>query len=124
MRVKPLVCYDLRFPVWSRNRNDYDVLVYIANWPAIRSHVWKSLLIARALENQAYVIGVNRVGEDGMGIAYSGDSKVINPKGEEIACIEPNIEDHVTIRLSNDELIRFREKFPVWKDADSFTLDD
>ena len=81
-RFRPLICYDLRFPVWSRNRSDYDVLIYVANWPESRREVWKNLLIARALENQAFVVGVNRIGKDGRDISYSGDSLVIDPRGQ------------------------------------------
>lgn len=80
-RILPLVCYDLRFPVWSRNRNDYDLALYVANWPAPRSLHWQVLLTARAIENQAYVAGCNRVGTDGNGHHYRGDSRVINPQG-------------------------------------------
>lgn len=84
-RILPLVCYDLRFPVWSRNLNDYDLALYVANWPAPRSLHWQALLTARAIENQAYVAGCNRVGSDGNGCHYRGDSRVINPQGEIIA---------------------------------------
>jgi predicted amidohydrolase len=126
MRFKPLICYDLRFPVWSRNRtfNEYDILVYIASWPSPRRMVWKSLLQARAIENQAYVLGVNRTGKDGMGISYHGDTMAFNARGEELACMDMDIRGHITIQLSKQELARFREKFPVWKDADPFTLED
>ena len=121
-RVKPLVCYDLRFPVWSRNRQDYDILVYLANWPAPRRDVWLTLLKARALENQAYLIGVNRVGRDGMDIQYRGDTMALNAKGQTIASLGTDKVGALTVSLSLDELVTFREKFPVWKDADSFTM--
>ena len=121
-RIFPLICYDLRFPVWSRNRGDYDLLFYIANWPESRRHVWKSLLVARALENQVYVVGVNRIGSDGMGLTYAGDSMVIDPKGKIISTTEPYVESSETVTLSLSELNRFREKFPVEKDADDFEL--
>lgn len=122
-RFRPLVCYDLRFPVWSRNRQDYDVLVYIANWPASRKDVWMALLRARAIENQAYTIGVNRVGKDGMGIRYSGDTVVFDAKGNELASLEPDKPGIQIIRLSLEELNAFRSKFPAWRDADPFTLE-
>lgn len=88
--IRPLICYDLRFPVWSRNKGDYDVLVYVANWPAARRDVWTSLLKARAIENQVYVIGVNRIGRDGMGIEYAGDSLVFDAKGKVLASLPEN----------------------------------
>jgi omega-amidase len=123
-RFLPLICYDLRFPVWSRNRNDYDVLVYLANWPAPRKDVWSSLLKARAIENQAFVIGVNRVGKDGMGIEYSGDSLAFNAKGRRIASLGTERAGTRIVRLNLNDLNAFREKFPAWRDADLFTLCD
>lgn len=121
--IAVLVCYDLRFPVWSRNvDNEYDLLIYTANWPQSRIKVWDTLLIARAIENQTYVCGVNRVGEDGEGIAYNGSSKVINAKGNEILTTPLNQPKIETIDLSITELNDFRTKFPVWKDADGFNL--
>ncbi len=120
--LRPLICYDLRFPVWSRNTSDYDVLLYVANWPESRREVWKSLLVARALENQAYVVGVNRIGEDGRGISYSGDSLLINPRGEIISHVEPYKQGIGTVNISLEELRAFRDKFPVHLDADSFTI--
>ena len=119
-RVRPLICYDLRFPVWSRNRDDYDLLVYIANWPEPRREVWKTLLKARAIENQAFVIGVNRIGKDGNGIDYSGDSLAIDPKGIVISHIQPYEEKIELITLSLREVNDFRKKFPVSMDADEF----
>jgi predicted amidohydrolase len=123
-RIRPLICYDLRFPVWSRNTRDYDILVYVANWPAPRRDVWISLLKARAIENQAYVIGVNRMGKDGMGISYKGDSLVYGPKGNVMGELPPDKAGILLVSLSLDELKAFREKFPVWKDADSFRIED
>jgi omega-amidase len=121
-KIFPLICYDLRFPVWSRNvANEYDLLIYVANWPQARSAAWKTLLKARAIENLSYCAGVNRVGEDGKGIIYSGDSQVISYKGEELfnagdqECIH-------TMSLSHDELRTFREKFPADLDADKFEI--
>ncbi len=123
-RFRPLICYDLRFPVWSRNRSDYDILIYVANWPASRRHVWKSLLLARALENQSYVIGVNRIGKDGNGVLYYGDSMIIDPRGNVLSKTQPNTESFETVSLSLNELIDFRKKFPVSMDADEFRLTD
>ena len=119
-----LVCYDLRFPVWARNvDNEYDLLVYVANWPASRSNVWNALLIARAIENMSYVCGVNRIGADGNGLKYEGSSKMINARGEEIITIALNQELVETVCISKRELEKFRAKFPVWKDADSFNIE-
>ncbi len=121
-RVKPLICYDLRFPVWSRNRNDYDVLVYVANWPEVRRRVWNTLLSARAMENLSYVVGVNRVGIDGMGIQYCGDSMALNYYGEVISSHTEPTEWLETVDLDREALERFRNKFPAWRDADSFEI--
>ncbi|MFP4042117.1 MAG: amidohydrolase [Bacteroidales bacterium] len=121
-RIHPLICYDLRFPVWSRNRGDYDLLIYVANWPESRRHVWKTLLVARALENQVYVVGVNRIGKDGQNISYAGDSMIIDPKGRIISETKPNEENIETRELSLKSLNEFREKFPVGKDADYFEI--
>jgi len=130
--IKPLICYDLRFPVWSRNhfkklseiavQAEYDVLIYIANWPEARAYPWKQLLIARAIENQCYVIGVNRIGEDGNGIKHSGDSMVINPRGEVISTTKANEKSIETIYLDRNYLDEFRKIFPVGLDADSFDI--
>ncbi|MFT4595645.1 MAG: omega-amidase [Bacteroidia bacterium] len=122
-KMMPQVCYDLRFPVFSRNlKSDrYDVLFYIANWPKARASAWKSLLVARAHENQCYVVGVNRVGADGNGIEYQGDSMVISPKGEVLAHLEEN-EALETVALNWGELSSFRDKFRPLNDADNFEL--
>ncbi|MFO0356859.1 MAG: amidohydrolase [Sphingobacteriaceae bacterium] len=125
--VCPLVCYDLRFPVWSRNRFkngkwDYDVLIYVANWPEVRNYPWKQLLIARAIENQCYVVGVNRIGKDGNEFAHSGDSMVINPRGEIISKTAAHTESIETITLDRAYLDEFRKVFPAGLDADDFTL--
>ena len=118
-----LVCYDLRFPVWSRNvDNAYDLLLYVANWPAVRIHTWHVLLEARAMENLAYVCGVNRTGEDGDGLAYNGGSKVIDAKGGVMLALPDNQTAVATVELSKESLERVRTKFPVWKDADKFVL--
>jgi predicted amidohydrolase len=126
-KVHLLVCYDLRFPVWARQQFDeqgnyeYDVLVYVANWPEKRSTAWKSLLQARAIENQCYVVGVNRVGKDANDIIYSGDSMVIDPLGE-ILYQKANEEDVATLTLDKDHLDAVRKRFPFWRDADNFDI--
>jgi predicted amidohydrolase len=121
-RIRPFICYDLRFPVWTRNvGNRYDLALYIASWPAVRRDHWKLLLQARAVENLSYVAGVNRVGVDGNGVAFAGDSAVIGPAGE-ILCCERDRPVVRTLRLSYENLQAFREKFPAWKDADTGLL--
>lgn len=122
-RICPLVCYDLRFPVWSRNNEAYDLLVYVANWPRQRDEVWNTLLKARAIENQVYVVGVNRVGQDGQMIHYSGYSHVLDAKGTLLANAEINQEAVLKAELSYPDLQRFRTVFPVLKDADHFHLE-
>jgi omega-amidase len=127
-KINLQVCYDLRFPVWSRQQApdggfEYDVLLYVANWPQRRSLAWKTLLQARAIENQCYVIGVNRVGEDGKGIYHSGDSMVIDPLGE-ILYHQADKEDSFTITLDKEVLQTVREKFPFWRDADRFRIEE
>ena len=117
-----LICYDLRFPVWARNRNnEYDLLIYVANWPASRVKVWDVLLKARAIENMAYVCGVNRIGTDGLGLNYVGRSVVVNPRGEELALFG-NEEQMETVNLSYSAMEKLRNSFPVWKDADKFDI--
>jgi omega-amidase len=124
-RFCPLVCYDLRFPVWSRNvklpqqRPDYDVLIYVANWPAVRREAWKSLLVARAIENQAYVVGVNIVGKDGNNIQYSGDTMVIDYSGT-ILYSKFDECDLATHTLNYENLTQFRQKFSFLDDQDIF----
>lgn len=121
-RICPLICYDLRFPVWSRNQhNQYDLLLYVANWPEKRSLAWQTLLQARAIENLAYVAGVNRVGEDGNGIAYSGDSVAHEPNGQ-VIWRQSQIEAIQTLTLSKKTLENYRKTFPAYLDADDFTL--
>jgi predicted amidohydrolase len=121
-KVCPLVCYDLRFPVWARNSDlAYDLLIYSACWPAPRDAVWNTLLAARALENQAYVAGINRVGKDGMDISYLGNSQVISPKGE-ILNSKSSKERVFQVTINKKELNDFRSKFPVYLDADRFNL--
>jgi predicted amidohydrolase len=145
-KICPMICYDLRFPVWSRNvefkiessklkaqnchpepiegqaANAYDILIYIANWPAARKAPWCKLLEARAIENQCFVVGVNRVGQDGKQIDYSGNSAIINPKGEVVSTVPENENTVQTIPISLQELNDFREKFPVGKDGDGFEV--
>lgn len=116
----PLICYDLRFPVWSRNTENYDVLIYLANWPAPRQHVWLNLLVARAIENQSYCIGVNRVGNDGAGVSYIGGSALVSPKG--FADFMSEKEAVKTVGISYSELKQFRKTFPVLNDRDSFEI--
>jgi predicted amidohydrolase len=121
-KIRPFICYDLRFPVWSRNTdNEYDLAVYIANWPERRSAHWKNLLQARAIENQAYVIGVNRIGKDGKGVYYSGDSSIIDPLGE-ILFRNSHAPCLYTAQLDYDLLDKYRRSFPAWMDVDHFVL--
>ncbi|MFT7286652.1 MAG: omega-amidase [Halieaceae bacterium] len=120
-RIKPEVCYDLRFPVFSRNRQDYDLLFYVANWPAPRAMHWRTLLRARAIENLACVVGVNRIGSDANGLRYSGDSLAIDARGELLADLagRASIE---TVTFSGDLLLAYRESFPTHLDADDFHI--
>jgi omega-amidase len=125
-KINLQVCYDLRFPVWARQQTkeettEYDVLIYVANWPERRSHAWKTLLCARAIENQCYVVGVNRVGTDGNNIYHSGNSLVIDPLGQVLYHMADE-EDVFTITLQKEKLEEVRERFPFWKDADSFNI--
>jgi omega-amidase len=126
-KINLLVCYDLRFPVWSRQSPDaedqpeFDVLIYVANWPERRNHAWKTLLQARAIENQSYVVGVNRVGKDGSDLYHSGDSMIVDPLGE-VLYHKKDAEDIFTITIDKAHLQNVREKFPFWKDADDFTI--
>ncbi len=128
-RICPLVCYDLRFPVWSRNRWNasikklsYDVLIYVANWPQVRASAWKTLLDARAIENLSFVVGVNRVGTDGNGVEYNGNSAVIGPKGDPIFQVEGE-EAIKTVELNAHSLQAFRDRFPAYLDADDFSIE-
>jgi len=116
------ICYDLRFPVWSRNRGTSDVIIYSANWPAVRSYAWKSLLVARAIENQCYVLGVNRIGTGPDATSYSGDSVIIGPKGDILAYLDPDTEGVITAELSKESLEKYRADMPVWRDADKFSI--
>ncbi|UAY52005.1 amidohydrolase [Ferruginibacter albus] len=124
-KVNLQVCYDLRFPVWARQQikdePEYDVLIYVANWPDKRIHAWKTLLCARAIENQCYVIGVNRVGNDGNTIYHSGNSLIVDPLGQVLYHMADE-EDVFTIALEKEKLEEVRTKFPFWKDADDFNI--
>lgn len=134
-KINLLVCYDLRFPVWSRqtspsislskeegvNSLEYDAIIYVANWPDRRSIAWKTLLVARAIENQCYVVGVNRVGNDGNNIYHSGDSMVVDPLGE-ILYYKKDDEEIATTTIDKAHLQAVREKFPFWRDADRFLI--
>jgi len=121
--ILPLVCYDLRFPVWSRApKKEFDVIIYIANWPESRSKQWQILLRARAIENQVYVAGVNRVGKDGFDVMYRGDSVIVDPIGK-IIKQDADKEFIHTTSLSREKLEKYRAKFPVWMDSDTFKVD-
>jgi predicted amidohydrolase len=129
-KILLLVCYDLRFPVWSRQqfpidaveRNpEYDLIIYVANWPERRNHAWKTLLQARAIENQCFVAGVNRVGEDGTGIIHSGDSMLVGPLGE-VLFTEANSEVILTHTIHKTDLDALRSKLPFLKDGDNFII--
>ena len=120
-KICPLICYDLRFPVWSRNTADFDLLIYVANWPETRALHWKSLLQARAIENQCYTIGVNRVGVDQKELIYSGDSSLIDYSGTVIYCTTKT-EDTFTITLSKDAQLNYRTKLAFLPDRDDFQI--
>lgn len=120
-RIRLSVCYDLRFPVWLRSRQDYDALLCVANWPAARQTAWNTLLRARAVENLCYAIAVNRIGRDGNGVGYSGGSAVYGPEGEALAEVFDR-EAVVELSLDLDELDTYRQRFPAWRDADGFKI--
>jgi len=122
-RILPLICYDLRFPVWSRRttRQDYDLIIYEANWPERRVQAWSQLLIGRAIENQCYVAGVNRVGNDGNEVYYSGESAVIDFKGDKIGAIGSE-EGYIHCNLNYDALALFRRQLAFFKDGDEFEI--
>ena len=118
VRYAPFICYDLRFPVWTRNIQNYDVAIYVANWPSSRINVWDTLLKARAIENQSYVIGVNRVGRDGMDLLYSGNSMLVDPMGQVVDRVESGVEKLLKVNIDINKLSKFRTRFPVLKDMD------
>jgi len=121
-RILPQICYDLRFPVWFRNRNDYDLIINVANWPAVRKQVWETLLSARAIENQCYVVGLNRVGPAGDGLEHTGNSMLLDFKGDVIESIPDNLEGVITRTIDLGEQNLFKEKFPAYLDADDFEI--
>ncbi|MBX7243478.1 MAG: nitrilase family protein [Bacteroidia bacterium] len=127
-KINVLICYDLRFPVWCRNRtnsdgeSEYDILVYVANWPERRIHHWDKLLVARAIENQSFVIGVNRTGKDGNDINYTGNSAAIDFTGEYLWKDSEGKEGVYYVNLERSGLLEYRKRFPVWQDADEFKL--
>lgn len=120
-KIMPRICYDLRFPVWNRS-SEVDLQIYVASWPAARVSAWTTLLKARAIENQCYTMGVNRIGKDGNGIEFNGKSLVVDPKGIEMTDVDYEDDGFIYATLDYEELIRFRQKFPVSKDADSFQI--
>lgn len=119
--LQPLICYDLRFPVWSRNTNDYDIAIYVANWPKVRREAWLALLRARAIENQCYCIGVNRSGKDGNKLEYSGDTVVFDFEGNQMDALGPE-ELILNIELDKNELMSFRSRLPFLEDRDEFII--
>ena len=121
-RICPLICYDLRFPVWSRNTNEYDLLVFVANWPSIRIHAWDTLLKARAIENMSYCIGVNRVGEDTNGYKYNGHTTAYDFLGKEIASTSEGKEDLLQCVISKSKQHEIRQKLNFLNDQDSFEI--
>ena len=121
-KICPLICYDLRFPVWSRNDCQYDCVIYIANWPAPRVDAWSALLRARAIENQCFSIGVNRIGMDGSGIKYSGGSAAFSPRGQLLTSFQDDMEKVEILEIEKNELIDMRRKFPVHLDQDHFEV--
>mgnify|MGYP000500878236 CR=1 FL=1 len=121
-KIRPLICYDLRFPVWARNTEDYDVLLYLANWPKPRVSAWDALLKARAIENMCYCIGVNRVGVDGVNSIYSGHSAAYDVLGEMITSFEPNQEDTQIVTLEKRHIQAYRNKLKFLDDRDAFSI--
>lgn len=121
-RILLLVCYDLRFPVWSRNQNDYDMILIVANFPEPRRYAWNTLLPARAIENQCYIAACNRVGLDGNGVNYTGDSQIIDPQGKIIVLANPNENQIISSKIDIQEVVNFRKSFPAHLDADGFII--
>ena len=121
-RILLLVCYDIRFPVWSRNRNDYDMILVVANFPEPRRYAWNTLLPARAIENQCFVVACNRVGKDGNGVNYTGDSQMIDPQGKVLKIGNQNENQIISSNLTLSDITAIRKSFPVNLDADEFTI--
>lgn len=121
-RINPQICYDLRFPAWCRNQEDFDLQLFVANWPERRVKAWSTLLKARAIENMTYVAGLNRVGEDGNGVNHSGHSAVHDPLGEKIAAVRPGQAGVTQVILEQAALQKYREKLGFLKDRDQFSL--
>jgi predicted amidohydrolase len=121
-RIMPLVCYDLRFPVWCRNTTDVDLQIFVANWPERRSMPWKALLKARAIENMCFVVGLNRVGDDGNQVAHSGDSMVLDELGNELLTLTPFEEEVATVKISRSSMLQSRKRFQFLSDRDSFNF--
>lgn len=121
-KICPLICYDLRFPVWARNTENYDVLIYVANWPKPRISAWDTLLKARAIENMSYCIGVNRVGVDGVNCEYPGHSAVYDVLGNPLATFKPHEEDTQIITLEKRHVQAYRNKFKFLNDRDAFSI--
>ncbi len=120
-KICPMICYDLRFPVWSRNKNEYDLLIYLANWPTKRIAHWRALLQARAIENQCYVAAVNRIGQDGNNLDYCGGSTLIDPAGE-IIWQQEDEATNLTFNINKENIIKIREQLPFLKDQDEFEI--
>jgi len=122
IRILLQVCYDIRFPVWSRNCNDYDMILIVANFPENRRHAWNTLLPARAIENQCFVAACNRVGKDGNGVNFTGDSQIIDPLGKILVSAKANENQIISTHITLQELTSFRNSFPAYLDADDFTI--
>ncbi|AOT06473.1 nitrilase-related carbon-nitrogen hydrolase [Pseudoalteromonas luteoviolacea] len=121
-KLLPQVCYDLRFPVFQRSKNDYDVMVNVANWPSARRYAWDTLLRARAIENQCFVLATNRIGEDGKGVAHNGGTVALDYLGQPIAHVGDDESGVVTVKLDKANLVEFKSQFPAHLDADRFEL--
>jgi omega-amidase len=126
-KIAPMICYDLRFPVWIKNHFKdeafaYDLLIFVANWPKLRSYAWQQLLVARAIENQSFVLGLNRVGNDNLGFEYSGDSRILGPDGKILQQAVASKEETCTFVFSKEKLLNFRQNFNVAYDWDSFEI--
>lgn len=122
LRIMPLICYDVRFPVWSRNLSDYDMAIYVASWPSVRQYAWDTLLRARAIENQCFVAGVNRVGTDSDGLQYSGGTCLLDFFGKPIVAASDGVEQIISADVDISSLAAFRQRFPAHKDADNFRI--